>query len=127
MVQAALSLTLVWSNTAYTDEASYLWVGRLEIMHWLHGTSWPSLNAYRTLPGSPVLYPPLGALASELGGLAAARILSLAFMLIATILLYFTASKLIGRTGALFAAALWALSEPALRLASRPSTLSPSC
>ncbi len=36
-VQAALSLTLVWSNTAYIDEANNLWVGRLEIAHWLHG------------------------------------------------------------------------------------------
>jgi putative flippase GtrA/glycosyltransferase involved in cell wall biosynthesis len=117
VVQAALSLTLVWSNTAYTDEASYLWAGRLEIMHWLHGTSWPSLDAYQTFPGSPVLYPPIGALASQLGGLAAARILSLVFMLGATILLYFTASKLIGGTAALFAAALWAFSEPVLRLA----------
>ena len=116
-VQAALSLTLVWSNTAYTDEAAYLWVGRLELAHWLHGTSWPSVYAYRTFPGSPVLYPPLGALANSIGGLAGARILSLAFMLMATVLLYLTASRLIGRTGALFAAALWALSEPALRLA----------
>jgi len=115
-VQAALSLTLVWSNTAYTDEAAYLWVGRLELAHWLHGTSWPSVYAYRAFSGSPVLYPPLGALANSVGGLAGARILSLAFMLAATVLLYLTASRLIGRTGALFAATLWALSEPALRL-----------
>jgi glycosyltransferase involved in cell wall biosynthesis/putative flippase GtrA len=115
-VQAALSLTLVWSNTAYTDEAAYLWAGRLELAHWMHGTSWPSVYAYRNFPGSPVLYPPLGALANSIGGLAGARILSLLFMLMATVLLYLTASRLIGRTGALFAAALWALSEPALRL-----------
>ena len=116
-VQAALSLTLVWSNTAYIDEADYLWVGRLEIAHWLHGTSWPSAYAYRLFSGSPVFYPPLGALADRIGGLAGARILSLAFMLIATVLLYLTASRLIGRRGALFAAALWAFSEPAMRLA----------
>lgn len=115
--QAALSLALVWSNTAYTDEADYLWVGRLEIAHWLHGTSWPSAYAYKTFSGSPVLYPPLGALANSLGGLTGARILSLIFMLIATVLLYLTASKLIGRVGAFFAAALWAFSEPAMRLA----------
>ena len=36
-MQAALSLTLVWSNTAFGDEASYLWVGHLVISHWLHG------------------------------------------------------------------------------------------
>ena len=116
-VQAALSLTLVWSNTAYTDEANSLWIGRLEIGHWLHGTSWPSMYAYRLLSGSPLIYPPIGALADSIGGLAGARILSLAFMLAATVLLYLTASRLIGRTGALFAAALWALSEPAMRLA----------
>ncbi len=116
-VQAALSLTLVWSNTAYVDEANYLWIGRLEIANWLHGTSWPSAHAYRTFSGSPVLYPPIGALANSIAGLAGARILSLIFMLMATGLLYLTASRLIGRTGALFAAALWALSEPALRLA----------
>ena len=98
-VQAVLSLTLIWSNTAYIDEADYLWVGHLEIAHWLHGTSWPSGYAVR-LSGSPVIYPPLGALADSIGGLAGARILSLIFMLGATILLYLTASRLIGRTGA---------------------------
>jgi hypothetical protein len=116
-VQAALSLALVWSNTAYVDEADYLWVGHLEITHWLHGTSWPSAYAYHLFSGSPFIYPPLGALADSAGGLAGARILSLAFMLLATVLLYLTATRLIGRTGALFAAALWAFSEPALRLA----------
>jgi putative flippase GtrA/GT2 family glycosyltransferase len=115
-VQAALSLTLVWSNTAYIDEANYLWIGRLEIAHWLHRTSWPSVYAYRTFSGSPILYPPIGALANSAGGLAGTRILSLIFMLLATVLLYLTASRLIGRTGALFAAALWAFSEPAMRL-----------
>jgi Dolichyl-phosphate-mannose-protein mannosyltransferase len=116
-VQAALSLTLVGSNTAYVDEADSLWVGRLEIAHWLHGTSWPSAYSYRAFSGSPVLYPPLGAIANSIGGLVGARILSLAFMLIATVLLYLTASRLIGQTGALFATALWAFSEPVIRLA----------
>ena len=116
-VQVGLSLTLVWSNTAYLDEANFLWIGRLELAHWLHGTSWPSASAYRFLPGSPTIYPPIGALANSIGGLAGARILSLVFMLGATILLCWTAWRLIGRTGALIAAALWAVSEPAMRLA----------
>lgn len=116
-VQAVLSLMLVWSNTAYIDEADYLWVGHLELAHWLHGTSWPSAYAYRLFSGSPLIYPPLGALADSAGGLAGARILSLAFMLGATVLLYLTASRLIGRRGAAVAAALWAVSEPAIRLA----------
>jgi hypothetical protein len=115
--QALLSLTLVWSNTAYVDEADNLWIGRLEIAHWLHKTPLPPADAFRSLSGSALLYPPLGALANSAGGLAGARILSLALMLAATILLFLTASRLIGRTGALFAAALWAFSEPVLRLA----------
>jgi putative flippase GtrA len=116
-VQAGLSLTLVWSNTANIDEASSLWIGRLELAHWLHKASWPSTHAYRFLPGSPTVYPPLGALADSIGGLAGARILSLAFMLSATVLLCLTAARVTGRTGALIGASLWALSEPVLRLA----------
>jgi len=116
-VQAALSLTLVRSNTAFADEADYLWIGHLEIAHWLRGASWPSAYADRLLSGSPVIYPPLGAVADSIAGLAGARILSLSLMLGATIVLYLTASRLIGRGGAAFACALWALSEPVLRLA----------
>lgn len=116
-VQAVLSLSLVWSNAAFGDEADYLWVGRLEWAHWLHGASWPSAYADRFLSGSPIAYPPLGAVADSIGGLVGARILSLAFMLAATVLLYLTASRLIGRRGALIGCAIWALSEPVLRLA----------
>ena len=114
--QVGFSLSLVWSNTAYTDEANSLWVGRLEIAHWIHGASWPSTHAYQFLPGSPSIYPPVGALADSVSGLAGARILSLAFMLGATVLLCLTASRLIGQTGALIASGLWALSEPVMRL-----------
>ena len=40
---------------------------------------------------------PAGALATTVGGLAAARILSLMFMLIATVLLYYTGRHLFGK------------------------------
>jgi hypothetical protein len=116
-LQAALSLSLVWSNTAFADEAYYLWAGHLEIAHWLHGASLPQAFFQANLSGSPVLYPPLGALADSIGGLAGARILSLGFMLGATILLYATASRLFGRTAAIAASALWSVAEPTLRLA----------
>jgi hypothetical protein len=116
-VQAVLSLTLVWSNTAFTDEAASLWVGRLELGHWLHGTSWPASYGHDILPGSPLLYPPIGALADRVGGLAGARIASLAFMLGATVLLYFVTERLAGPTAAVIASGLWALSEPVIRLA----------
>jgi hypothetical protein len=63
------------------------------------------------------MYPPLGALADSVGGLAGARILSLVFILGTTALLYLTASQLLDHGGAVAATALWALSEPAIRLA----------
>jgi hypothetical protein len=116
-VQAALCMVLVYSNTAYIDEADYLWIGHLVLGNWLHGHPWPASEANRNLSGSPVIYPPLGALADSAGGLAGARILSLLFMLGATILLFSVASRLIGHRAAVIAAFLWALSEPALRLA----------
>ena len=86
VIQAGLSLRLVWSNTAYQDEALYLWAGHLEWAHWLHGVAVPDFASY--FSGAPVIYPPLGAVASSIGGLATARILSLACMLAATTLLY---------------------------------------
>lgn len=116
-VQAVLSLALVWSNTAYIDEADYLWVGHLVVRNWLHGTSWPSTLIKGNLSGSPFLYPPIGAIVDSLGGLAAARILSMLFMIGATIVLYLVAQRLFGRQAALIAAILWSLSEPAFRLA----------
>ena len=116
-VQAVMSLTLVWSNTAFEDEAQFLWAGRLLVAHWLHGTPWPSEFAESNFSGSPMIYPPLGAVTSSVAGIAGARILSLAFMLLATVLLYLTASRLLGQTAAIFAAGLWAITEPVLRLA----------
>jgi len=116
-LQAALSLTLIRSNTAFVDEADYLWLGRLLVAHWLHGTTWPAGYGDQAISGSPYLYPPLGAAADMIGGLAGARILSLAFMLAATVLLYFTAARLFGRRSATFAAVIWAVTEPVLRLA----------
>src|ERR1700678_673716 len=99
-VQAALSLRLVKADTAFEDEATYLWAGHLEWAHLLHGTPVPLFPSY--FSGSPVIYPPLGALADSLGGLTAARILSLVFMLGATVTLWSTADRLYGRRAAVF-------------------------
>jgi 4-amino-4-deoxy-L-arabinose transferase-like glycosyltransferase len=106
VVQAALSLRLVWSNTAFQDEGLYLRAGHLEWARWLHGTPIPDFPSY--FSGAPVVYPPIGALADSAGGLAAARILSLCFMLGVTGLLWATAGRLYGRRAALLAAGLFA-------------------
>ena len=116
VVQAALSLRLVGADTAFEDEATYLWAGHLEWANWLHGTPIPPFSAY--FSGAPVIYPPIGALADSVGGLTAARLLSLAFMLGATALLWSAASRLYGSRAAFFAAALFAVCGPTLHLGS---------
>jgi hypothetical protein len=105
-VQAALSLRLVWSATAFQDEALYLRAGHLEWAHWLHQAPVPGFPAY--FSGAPVLYPLLAAAADSLGGLAAARLLSLCFMLGATGLLWASTARLYGRRAALLASGLFA-------------------
>lgn len=109
-VQAALSIRLLWANTAFNDEALYLWSGHWEIVHHLHGTAIPQFQRY--FSGAPVIYPVIGAWAASHGGLTAARLLSLAFMLGTTILLYSSTSRLFGRRAALWASAVFAFLGP---------------
>lgn len=106
IIQAALSVRLFWANTTYQDEALYLVTGHLEWSHWLHGTPISQFQTY--FSGAPVIYPPIGAAADALGGLAAARALSLCFMLIATVALHGVSKRFFGRTAAAFAASLFA-------------------
>ena len=114
IVQALLSLRLVRADTAHQDEALYLWAGHLQWANWLHGTAIPPFAYY--FSGAPVIYPPLGALADHVGGLTAARALSLVFMLGATTLLWSAARRRYGRRAAFFAAALFAVLAPTLHL-----------
>jgi hypothetical protein len=113
-VQAVLSARLLHANTAFGDEALYLWAGHLEWAHWLHGATIPAFTTW--FSGSPAIYPPIGALADHVGGLAGARVLSLGFMLGATCLLWGTATRLYGRTAAAFATAVFAVLGPTLHL-----------
>ena len=92
----------------------YLWAGHLMRAHWLHGAAIPPFQAY--FGGAPVLYPPIGAIADGLGGLEAARGLSLAIMLGVTVLLWTTARQLFGNRAAIFGAALFAMAGPVLLL-----------
>jgi putative flippase GtrA len=112
-IQSAFSLSLVWSNSAFADEANYLTYGRLELLHWLHGSPLPAQG----FSGAPQIYMPVGAIANMVGGLAAARILSLIFMLLGTVMLYQIGVATVGRLAALSACALFAVSEPVVRLA----------
>jgi hypothetical protein len=106
VAQSALSLRLIWTTTAFQDEALYLRAGHLEWAGWLHHAPVPDFAAY--FSGAPVIYPSLGALADSLGGLTAARIGSLGLMLGVTTLVWATAARLFGRRAALLAAGLFA-------------------
>ncbi len=105
-IQVLLALRLIWSNTAFIDEATYLYSGGQELAHWLHGD--PVANFQEYFSGAPVIYPPGGAIMAAVGGLAAARLLSLAFMLGTTVLLYSAAARLFGKRAGLLGAAFFA-------------------
>jgi 4-amino-4-deoxy-L-arabinose transferase-like glycosyltransferase len=109
-VQTGLSMRLMWSNTAFTDEALYLWSGHWEIAHLLYGMPIPRFQA--NFSGAPVIYPIIGAIADSYGGLTGARLLSLGFMLGATVLLCATTGRLFGRTAGVAAAAVFAAIGP---------------
>jgi hypothetical protein len=112
VVQALLSLRL--QNTAFEDEALYLYVGHLELAHLLHGAPPPGFVAY--LSGSPVLYPVLAAAVDAVAGLAGARALSLVLMLAATALLYSLTRLLFNERAGLCAAAAFAVTQSTLFL-----------
>ena len=109
-LQTGLSLRLVWSNTAFNDEALYLWSGHWVIAHLLYATKIPRFQTY--FSGAPLIYPVIGAIADSYGGLALARVLSLAFMLGTTVLCYLTGKRLFGPQAGLIGAALFAVLGP---------------
>ena len=115
-VQAVFAWRLLVTNTAFLDEATYMWSGRLVADHFLHGTSVPEFQTF--FSGAPVLYPVLAAVASKLGGLTGARLLSLGFMLLATTAVYATGRRLHGVLTGFFAAGLFAALGPTLHLSS---------
>ncbi|HWG23913.1 ArnT family glycosyltransferase [Actinospica sp.] len=104
-VQAALSVRLLRLNTAFVDEATYLYAGHQELDHWIHGWPIPAYSTY--FSGAPTIYPPIAAVADNLGGLVGARLLSLAFMLWATAMLWACARMLFGRIAAVAACAIF--------------------
>jgi hypothetical protein len=116
-IQTVLSASMVRARTAFGDEALYLSAGHLEWSHWLHGTQIPDYQTW--FSGAPVIYPPIGAIADSLGGLTAARLLSLVFMLGVTSFVWCTATRLLeDKRAAFFAAALFAVLAPTLHLGS---------
>lgn len=109
LLQSILSLRN--NNTAFEDEALYLYSGHLELGHLLYGTS-TGTDFWSYFSGAPVLYPVLGSVADQMGGLFGARLLSLSFMLGATCMLYLITRRMFGTRAAVCAAALFCCTEP---------------
>jgi hypothetical protein len=112
-LQAIMSLRL--RNTAFQDEALYLYSGRMELEHMLHGASlYGNFASY--FPGAPVLYPVAAAALDQVGGLALARALSLVEMLAVTSICYSIARYLFNERVGLCAAAIFSVAESTLFL-----------
>jgi hypothetical protein len=110
-VQSALSLRL--SNTAFQDEALYLYAGHREIDLLLHGT--PTYDDYAGyFSGAPWFYPVIGGAVDGAGGLLAARALALVLMLGATVLLAGLTRRLFDRNAGILAAGVFAVAGPTL-------------
>ena len=108
-------LSLRLHNTAFEDEALYVYSGHMELAHLLHGAALQGSYA-SYFSGSPVLYPVAAGFLNGLGGLTAARMLSLAEMLSITALLYSMTRRLFNERIALCAALLFSVCESAIFL-----------
>jgi len=113
LLQTVLAYQL--SNTAFEDESLYLYAGHRELALELHGT--PTYDSYPSyFSGAPFLYPIIVAGLDSLGGLAAARALSLVFLLATTGIIWTLTRRLHGRAASILASALFATSAPTLFL-----------
>ena len=105
-LQALVSVVAL-RNTAFQDEALYLYAGRQIIHHWDGGP--PLLENYAYyFSGYPYVYPVVGGFLDMVGGLELARDFSLACMLGVTAIGYAVTAKLFGRRAAVFASAGYA-------------------
>ncbi|MBV8445269.1 MAG: glycosyltransferase, partial [Candidatus Dormibacteraeota bacterium] len=107
-VQGWLSYRLVHANTAFVDEATYLSAGHYILQM---GPRSGGMHFATYFSGAPAIYPVLAAFVDSFAGLDGARYMSLAFMLIATVLCYATASRLWGRPAGWFAAGIFVTTQ----------------
>ncbi len=99
--QATLTLPWMWRTAAFNGEALYL-----NAAH----QGWSHLLSYGdSFPGLPVMYPPIASALDSVGGLIAARLASLLFMLGATAMVYLIGDRLFGRICGVLAALLFAV------------------
>jgi 4-amino-4-deoxy-L-arabinose transferase-like glycosyltransferase len=112
LIYQALASLRLGNASAFVDEATYIVAGRRMLESWRQGTPLPPFASY--FSGSPVLYPPLAAMADGLGGLEGARLVSLVCMLAATVVVWRLGKVLVGRTAGSWSAITFAVQAPVL-------------
>lgn len=123
-LQAVVSLVSL-QNSAFQDEALYLYAGRQLLGQFLGGP--PVVDPFATyLSGHPDVYPLLAGALDAVGGLALARLLSLVAMLTATASVYWIGQRVFSRQASILGAALFAIQGPVLFL-SRLATYDAFC
>lgn len=123
-LQVMLSWTLL-HNTAFQDEALYIYIGRQIWSHWVHGAPiYDNFSFY--ISGYPYVYPVLAGPLDRLGGVELVRALSTLLMLGVTMCGYYVTKTLFDRKAALLAAVFFAVQGPVLFLG-RLATYDPLC
>lgn len=106
VAQAVLSARLIPTSYASGDEGRYIYAGHQLIYEFWHGGGSPYYEDY--FSGAPVIYPILAAMADYVGGLTAACLMSMAFMLVTTAMLFLVTRDLFGYWSGIFASGLFA-------------------
>jgi 4-amino-4-deoxy-L-arabinose transferase-like glycosyltransferase len=106
ILQSVVSLVSL-RNTAFQDEALYLYAGRQILHHW-NGGPVPLDDYASYFSGYPDLYPVMGGFLDMVGGLELARGFSLVCMLGVTGTVYWITARLFRRAAAIFASATYA-------------------
>jgi len=105
LVETIRSGLLIGRNTAFLDEATYLSAGHQITYAALHGG--PNLYYGTYFSGVPDLYPVLASLVDGVGGLEAARVLSLCMILGCIVLSYAVTTRIFSSGAGLLAAAVF--------------------
>jgi Dolichyl-phosphate-mannose-protein mannosyltransferase len=101
VVTAVLAYRMMMVNTPSLDETTYLSAGHVIWHNWMHGGTDTRYPTY--FSGAPGIYPVIAAVADAIGGLLAARLLSLVFVLVTICVLHATARRLFGARAAAWA------------------------
>lgn len=105
-LQLLVSVTTL-HNTAFQDEALYLYAGRQIVSHWVGGPA-PLENYAFYFSGYPYVYPVIGGILDMIGGLELARWFSLCCMMGVTALVYFITQRFFQSHAAVLASASYA-------------------